>query len=110
MKSADMKADMKRGMKKYSAPLNLVLPATSANLCPAFDSAALALKLHLNVHAAVAAEFSIPATGRDREICGKLERNLLLETYKDVMQAEGKAPLALALKVNNSMPIGKGTG
>jgi len=110
MKSADMRADMKRGMKKYPAPLKLVLPATSANLGPAFDSAALALKLHLNIHAAAAPEFSIAATGRDREICGKLERNLILETYKDVLQTEGKTPLALALKVNNQMPIGKGTG
>src|SRR5579859_3610439 len=93
MKSADMKAGMKRGMKKYPAPLKLVLPATSANLGPAFDSAALALKLHLNVYAAVAPEFSITATGRDREICGKLESNLILETYKDVRSEEHTSEL-----------------
>ena len=116
MKTGDMRSarpksvSRKSVMKKQPAPLRLVLPATSANLGPAFDSAALALKLHLEIQAHVAPEFSIAATGRDREICGKLERNLVLETYKEVVHAEGKTPLALALKVSNQIPIGKGTG
>ena len=116
MKTGDMRSarsksvSRKNLMKKQPAPLKLVLPATSANLGPAFDSAALALKLHLQIQANVAPEFSIAATGRDREICGKLERNLVLEIYKEVIQAEGKTPLALALKVSNQIPIGKGTG
>src|SRR5260370_39901834 len=107
MKTASMKTS---GMKKHPAPLKLVLPATSANLGPAFDSAALALKLHLKIQASVAPEFSIVASGRDREICGRLERNLILETYKDILSSEGKTPLPLAVTVNNQMPIGKGTG
>ncbi len=116
MKTGDMRSARAKSvsgksvMKKQPAPLKLVLPATSANLGPAFDSAALALKLHLEIQAHVAPDFSIVATGRDREICGKLERNLVLETYKEVVQAEGKTPLALALKVSNQIPIGKGTG
>ncbi len=116
MKTGDMRSarpksvSRKSVMKKQPAPLKLVLPATSANLGPAFDSAALALKLHLQIQANIAPEFSIAATGRDREICGKLERNLVLEIYKEVVQAEGKTPLALALKVSNQIPIGKGTG
>jgi homoserine kinase len=107
MKRASMKTS---GMKKHPAPLKLVLPATSANLGPAFDSAALALNLHLKIQASVAPEFSIVASGRDREICGRLERNLILETYKDILSSEGKTPLPLAVTVNNQMPIGKGTG
>lgn len=100
---------MKTAEKKKS-PLKLALPATSANLGPAFDSAALAMKLHLKLHAAVAPEFSIVASGRDREICGKLEQNLILETYKDILHDEGVALPPLSLEVNNEMPIGKGTG
>jgi len=116
MKTGDMRSARSKSvsgkslMKRQPAPLKLVLPATSANLGPAFDSAALALKLHLEIQAHVAPEFSIAATGRDREICGKLERNLVLETYKEMVHAEGKTPLALALKVSNQIPIGKGTG
>ncbi len=116
MKTGDMRSarsksvSIKNLMKKQPAPLKLVLPATSANLGPAFDSAALALKLHLEIQAHIAPEFSIVATGRDREICGKLERNLVLETYREIVHADGKTPLALALKVNNQIPIGKGTG
>ena len=34
----------------------------------------------------------------------------MLETYKEMVHAEGKTPLALALKVSNQIPIGKGTG
>jgi homoserine kinase len=121
MKNGDMRATHKKSGKKSAAGLKtggkpdpasvkLLLPATSANLGPAFDSAALALRLHLEVQARVAPEFSIVASGRDREICGKLERNLVIETYQEVLRAEGKVPQALALKVKNQIPIGKGTG
>jgi homoserine kinase len=120
MKNGDMRSTRKKSGKKTAgkgtsrkndpAALKLLLPATSANLGPAFDSAALALRLHLEVQARVAPEFSIVASGRDREICGKLERNLVVETYKEILQAEGKTPQALALNVKNQIPIGKGTG
>ena len=75
MKTGDMRPTGASRTKKHPTPLQLLLPATSANLGPAFDSAALALRLHLEIRAQVAPEFSIAASGRDREICGKLERN-----------------------------------
>ncbi len=71
-------------------PLELILPATSANLGPAFDAAALALELFLKVHAKPAKEFSISAKGRNADICQQLENNLILNTYREVLQAEGK--------------------
>src|SRR5690349_14934076 len=89
---------------------NLRLPATSANLGPAFDAAALALDLYLRVGARRASEFSIHATGRDQEICGQAENHLILETYKDVMRREKKNVAPLALKIGNDVPIGKGCG
>ena len=78
--------------KKKSArsSLELVLPATSANLGPAFDAAALAFGLFLRVQARPADEFSIVATGRDQEICGKVENHLILTTYREVLQAGKK--------------------
>src|SRR3989454_4005076 len=91
-------------------PLELVLPATSANLGPAFDAAALALKLFLNVRARIAAEFSLQARGRDSEVCGQIENHLILTTYREVLQAEAKPVHPLDLRIENEIPIGKGCG
>jgi homoserine kinase len=90
--------------------LSLVLPATSANLGPAFDAAAVALGLFLKLGARTASEDSIEAHGRDAEICGRLENHLILTTYREVLAAEGKRPPALALRLDNQIPIGKGCG
>ncbi|PYX11689.1 MAG: homoserine kinase [Acidobacteria bacterium] len=91
-------------------PLELVLPATSANLGPAFDAAALALKLFLNVRARITAEFSLQARGRDSEVCGQIENHLILTTYREVLQAEAKPVHPLDLRIENQIPIGKGCG
>jgi homoserine kinase len=90
--------------------LRLTLPATSANLGPAFDAAALALDLYIKVDARPAAHFSVVATGRDREICQAIENHLILTTYREVLEAEGKSAVPLALRVDNAIPIGKGCG
>lgn len=92
------------------APFSIQLPATSANLGPAFDAAALAFNLFLKVSARVADEFSIAAGGRDEEVCGKVENHLILTTYRDVLQSQGKKVVPLALRIDNQIPIGKGCG
>jgi homoserine kinase len=88
----------------------LTLPATSANLGPAFDAAALAMDLHLKLEARPAENFSITATGRDRALCQALEDNLILNTYREVLQTEGKEVIPLWLRIQNEIPIGKGCG
>jgi homoserine kinase len=90
--------------------LGLALPATSANLGPAFDAAALAMDFYIKIDARAADEFSITATGRDCEICGKVENHLILKTYREVLEAAGQPPVPLALKIANDIPIGKGCG
>ncbi|MGA8493391.1 MAG: homoserine kinase [Terriglobales bacterium] len=90
--------------------LEIVLPATSANLGPAFDAAALALSMFLKIRASAADEFSIVAQGRDREICAQIENNLILTTYREVLQEERKPLQPLALRIENQIPIGKGCG
>src|SRR6266513_2231391 len=82
-------------------PLELILPATSANLGPAFDAAALALKLFPKVRAQIAPDFSLQARGRDSEVCGRIKDHLILTTYWEVLQAEEKLVLPLALSCNN---------
>jgi homoserine kinase len=90
--------------------LRLVLPATSANLGPAFDAAALALDFYIRLDARAADDFSIAASGRDREICGKLQDHLILNTYREMLEASGRPLIPLALKIANDIPIGKGCG
>jgi homoserine kinase len=88
----------------------LSLPATSANLGPAFDAAALAMDFYIHLDARAAKEFSIAATGRDREICGNLENHLILNTYREILQAAGHEITPLFLRIKNEIPIGKGCG
>ncbi len=92
------------------APFALSLPATSANLGPAFDAAALAFNLFLKIRARAATGFSIKATGRDASLCGQLENHLILTTYREVLAAEGKQVIPLALQIDNQIPLGKGCG
>ncbi len=88
----------------------LSLPATSANLGPAFDAAALAFNLFLKIRARAATEFSIKAKGRDADVCGQLENHLILTTYCEVLAAEEKPTIPLALEIDNGIPLGKGCG
>ena len=90
--------------------LRLALPATSANLGPAFDAAALAMEFYIKLDARAAEEFSINASGRDREICGKLPDHLILNTYREVLAAAGRPITPLSLRIANDIPIGKGCG
>jgi homoserine kinase len=90
--------------------IHLALPATSANLGPAFDAAALAMNFYIKIDAHPADAFSISATGRDREICARLDNHLILKTYSEVLEVAGRPVLPLALKIANDIPIGKGCG
>ena len=88
----------------------LRLPATSANLGPGFDAVAVALDFALEIEAEAAQEFAISATGRDAERCGRLHDNLILEIYKDLLEANGRPIVPLALQVTNGIPLGMGCG
>src|SRR5271169_3761261 len=102
----------KRNKKKTRrpAPLHLALPATSANLGPAFDAAALAIDLYITIDARPAPSFSITVTGRDQEICRTMEDHLILTTDREVLHSQGANVISLALRINNEIPIGKGCG
>lgn len=103
---------MRKSRKKISAGLfHIALPATSANLGPAFDAAALALNLYIRIIAEPAAEFAIDARGRDQEICGLLnEQHLILSTYREILESHREPVMPLWLRIENEIPIGKGCG
>jgi len=100
----------KRKKSRGPSSLQLALPATSANLGPAFDAAALALDLYITLTAHAATNFSISATGRDEGICAATEDNLILTTYQEILESQGVEVTPLKLRIKNDIPIGKGCG
>ena len=90
--------------------MKLRLPATSANLGPGFDALALALQLYLYVEAERAERLSIEASGRNAEICGATDNNLLLETYRATLTEAGREFVPVRLTVRNEIPLGMGCG
>jgi homoserine kinase len=98
--------------KSAAGGLHLRLPATSANLGPGFDALGLAMSLYLTIDAVESPDgtFAIEATGRDSELCGTLENNLILDTYRNVVEKAGGVPTPLLLTLHNEIPLGMGCG
>ena len=101
---------MSESLNANPGPLRLRLPASSANLGPGFDAAAVALDFYLEIDAESAAEFSITASGRDWEQCSRLENNLILGIYKDLLAGNGQPVVPLAIRMDNQIPLGMGCG
>ena len=97
-------------MHREHSAFSLRLPATSANLGAAFDTAAIALDFGLEIEAAPAAEFSIEASGRNVAECSRLDDNLILETYRSLLRREGRLVQPLAIRMQNQIPLGMGCG
>src|ERR1700678_3587230 len=93
-----------------SSAFHLRLPATSANLGPGFDAVAVALDCFLEIEAEPAQEFSIAASGRDADRCAKLDDNLILESYKQILRGHERAIVPLAIRMVNGIPLGMGCG
>jgi len=99
--------------EQQSSPIGgmrLRLPATSANLGPGFDAAAIALDFYLEIEAEAAAEFSIEATGLNVDRCARLEDNLVIETYKKLLRDADRPVVPLAIKMHNDIPLAMGCG
>jgi homoserine kinase len=93
-----------------SGALQLRLPATSANLGPGFDAVAVALDFFLEIEAAPAQEFQVTASGRNADRCARVEDNLILETYKQILRSHERAIVPLAIRMVNGIPLGMGCG
>lgn len=90
--------------------IRLRLPATSANLGPGFDAAGLAMGLSLTIDAHAAEAFHIAADGRNADLCARVENNLILDTYKNLLAKAGKPIVPLSLQLQNGIPLGMGCG
>lgn len=92
------------------AGVRVTLPATSANLGPGFDAVGVAMSLALTVEATLAERDSVRARGRDAAACGRLENNLILSSYRAALRSAAAPDHALALEVENEIPLGMGCG
>jgi homoserine kinase len=93
-----------------SGMLRMRLPATSANLGPGFDAVAVALDFFLEIEASAAEDFSVTATGRDADRCARLEDNLIVETYKQLLRDHKRRIVPLVIRMANGIPLGMGCG
>ncbi len=101
---------MSEGLQENPGVFRLRLPASSANLGPGFDAAAVAFDSYLEIEAEPAAEFSIEASGRNSGHIARLEDNLILEIYKRLLTEKGRAVTPLAIRMKNEIPLGMGCG
>jgi homoserine kinase len=90
--------------------VRLRLPATSANLGPGFDTLALALRMHLEIEAEAAGAFGLEVSGRNAESCAATKDNLLLATYRSVLERHGRSVVPLHIRMQNGIPLGMGCG
>lgn len=97
-------------MNFNATPFRMRLPATSANLGPGFDTAAVALDFHLEIEAEPAPQFSIAATGCDSALCSRMEDNLILTIYRRTLEESGRSVQPLAIRMSNQIPLGMGCG
>ncbi|MGX5655237.1 homoserine kinase [Geodermatophilus nigrescens] len=94
-----------------SSAVRVRVPATSANLGPAFDCAGLALTLHDVV------EFAVTDGGLTVEVsgvgAGELptdERHLVVRAFRAACEELGWTPAGLAVRAENAIPQGRGMG
>lgn len=86
------------------------VPASSANLGPGLDALGLALGLYLTCTFDKAERLSIQARGRDAGQIPTGTENLIWQTALQVARDVGEALPAIALEIDNDIPIEKGLG
>jgi homoserine kinase len=93
-------------------PVTVVVPATSANLGPGFDSLGLALTLHDTVEARITEgglEVQVTGVGADYAWRGA-GKHLVIEAMQAGFAAVGEEPPGIAISCRNEVPQGFGLG
>lgn len=87
------------------------VPASTANLGPAFDCAAIALNLHLRVSVETRPQgFEISYRGIHRERISIGDENLVVKAIRLASQSNGSPSTGVHLDVENEIPVGVGLG
>lgn len=90
--------------------LAIRVPATTANLGPGFDCAALALTLYMDVEAEKADGWEVIYEGEEYAGLPDGTDNLIVRTMKETASRRGVEAEACRLTVRSEIPLGKGLG
>jgi homoserine kinase len=91
--------------------VRLTVPATSANLGPAFDAAGLALSLYDDVEVTTCSSgCTVDVSGEGADTLPRDESHLVLRAARAGLDAAGLGQPGLALRATNRIPHGRGLG
>ena len=95
-----------------AAPVRVRVPATSANLGPAFDAAGLALDMYDEVIAQILDEptIEIDIAGEGADELPRDGKHLIAKSMMIAFEAMGEKPKGLAIVSANQIPHGRGLG
>ncbi|MFS0691114.1 homoserine kinase [Sporosarcina sp. 179-K 8C2 HS] len=88
----------------------IVVPATTANLGPGYDSVGMALSLYMTVSVTPADTWSVQYEGDEYAKLTTGSDNLIVRTVQEVAERFGKEAAPHSLKVSSDIPLGKGLG
>lgn len=93
-------------------PIQVQVPASSANLGPGFDSFGLSLSMHDRYIAQILDEttLDIDISGEGAELLPRTEKNLLVKAMNKGFDYLGGRPKGLAVRALNVIPHGRGLG
>jgi homoserine kinase len=93
-------------------PIQVQVPATSANLGPGFDSFGLALAMHDRYVAQILddAGLDIDVTGEGADEVPRTDKNLLVKAMNKGFDYLGGKPKGIAVRALNVIPHGRGLG
>lgn len=87
------------------------VPATSANMGPGFDCMGVALDIYNTVAAEeIPKGLVIENHGRDADLIGKDDTNLIYKAMKTVFEKVGYMPTGLKITSYNDIPVARGLG
>ncbi|WP_172373830.1 homoserine kinase [Sporosarcina jiandibaonis] len=89
---------------------SVVVPASTANLGPGFDSVGLALGLYMTVNVRSNSSWKVSYSNEEYNEIANDEQNLIAKTVIAVAEKYGKQPPTLLLSVESNIPLGKGFG
>ena len=92
------------------ANFSVVVPATTANLGPGFDSIGLALALYMTVDVEQAGSWRVQYEGDEYQGLASGEDNLIVTTILYVAKRYGRTVAPQTLYVQSDIPLGKGLG
>ncbi|WP_342507627.1 homoserine kinase [Sporosarcina sp. FSL K6-2383] len=92
------------------ANFSVVVPATTANLGPGFDSIGLALALYMTVDVKLAEEWFVQYEGEEYQGLASGEDNLIVTTIQYVAKRYNRVVTPQQLVVRSDIPLGKGLG